>query len=148
MRKLLPNGIWVQCRPHPSDSMPAAEFVRNRREGEPRSSRVADDSKNGNIGGKFNHEEPIVKLRLKFQQARLGARRRCGPARSSCCGGSASCLKGAVADLRPRGGGGGADLRASKERRPYTVHSQTPITYTTIQDLYSFFICSCYTIYI
>jgi hypothetical protein len=68
------------------------------------------------------------------------------------CGGA-----GTAADLRRLWSGGGptparpigetADqrLRAPKGRR-CTMHNQTPITYTTIQNLYLFFICSCYTI--
>ena len=64
---------------------------------------------------------------------------------------------GTAADLRRLWSGGGptparpigetADqrLRAPKGRR-CTMHNQTPITYTTIQNLYLFFICSCYTI--
>ena len=54
--------------------MPAAQLVRNRREGKPLSGRVADDSKNGNIGRKFNHKEQIAKPRVKFQQARRSTR--------------------------------------------------------------------------
>jgi hypothetical protein len=54
--------------------MPAAQLMRNRRENRPRSSRVADDSKNGNIGRKLNHKEQIAKLRVKFQQARRSTR--------------------------------------------------------------------------
>ena len=50
--------------------MPAAEFAHSRGEGKPRSSRIADDSENGNIGRKLNHEEQIAKLCVKFQQAR------------------------------------------------------------------------------
>ena len=52
--------------------MPAAQLVRNRGEGKPRTGRVADDSKNGNIGRKLNHEEQLAKLRVKFQRARRG----------------------------------------------------------------------------
>ena len=52
--------------------MPAAELAHDRSEGRPRSSRVAGDSKDGNIGRKLNHKEQIAMQRVKFQQARRG----------------------------------------------------------------------------
>jgi hypothetical protein len=82
--------------------MPAAELVRNRREGKPLSSRVADGSKNSNIRRKLNHKEQIAKSRVKFQQARRGQ----------------GATHQAAADLRaerqglPSRGGEEADLRA------------------------------------
>ena len=60
---LVRNAVWIQRRPHAADSMPAAQLMRNRREDRPRSSRVADESKNGNLGRKLNHKEQIAKLR-------------------------------------------------------------------------------------
>jgi hypothetical protein len=50
--------------------MPATQLAHRRSEDRPRSSRVADDSEDGNIGRKLNHEEQIAKRRIKFQQAR------------------------------------------------------------------------------
>jgi hypothetical protein len=50
--------------------MPAAELVRHRREHRPLSRRVADSGKHGNVGRKLKHQEQIVKLRVKIQQAR------------------------------------------------------------------------------
>ena len=52
---------------------------------------------------------------------------------------------GGPTPARPIGETADQRLRAPKGRR-CTMHNQTPITYTTIQNLYLFFICSCYTI--
>ena len=55
--------------------MPAAQLAHSRSEGKPLSGRVADDSKNGNIGRRLNHEQQMARLRVKFQRllARSGS---------------------------------------------------------------------------
>ena len=55
--------------------MPAAQLAHSRSEGKPLSGRVADDSKNGNVGRKLNHEQQMARLRVKFQRAGVRSNR-------------------------------------------------------------------------
>jgi hypothetical protein len=68
------NAIWVQCRPHPADAMSAAELAHNRRERRPRSGRVADDGKHGNVRRKVDHKEPDSEAARKVPAGTAGVR--------------------------------------------------------------------------
>lgn len=117
------NDIWIQCRPHPSDSARAQP-----ERGKPLSSRVADDGKNGNVRRKLDHTGPDSEAARKVPADAAGVEQQ----RSS----KAILLRrigapeGAAADLRAPGETADRDLRAPKKSGGHRAQAKAYPLYT------------------
>jgi hypothetical protein len=74
------NAVRIQCRPNPSDSMPAAELAHGRSEGRPLPGRVAGDGKHGNIRRELDHTEPDSKAAHQVPAGAAEVKSNGGPA--------------------------------------------------------------------